>query len=145
MRIAANNEIALHVPDPTAALNFYRDVLGCVVTDPNPKCIALTSGALRLYLVPDPKPTHKTLVPSFDVSDREAAIGELVANGCTIVPIGRTRRPDSICVIHSACCSTSCNAETEQASCAEPAFDATIVVPFARNAAPTDTSANCRV
>jgi catechol 2,3-dioxygenase-like lactoylglutathione lyase family enzyme len=88
MRIAANNEIALHVPDPTAALSFYRDVLGCVVTDPNPECIALTSGALRLYLVPDPKPTHETLVPSFDVDDRDAAIRELVAKGCTLVPIG---------------------------------------------------------
>lgn len=88
MHIAANNEIAIHVPDPIVALAFYRDVLGCTVVDPNPECVALTSGALRLNLVPDPKPTHEVLVPSFDVSDRADAFRELVAQGCALVPIG---------------------------------------------------------
>ena len=88
MRFAANNELALHVSDPVTAAKFYCDVLGCRVIDPNPDCYALESGALRIYLVPDPAPRHEQAVPSFDVSDREAALEELQAHGCSLVPIG---------------------------------------------------------
>jgi catechol 2,3-dioxygenase-like lactoylglutathione lyase family enzyme len=88
MRIEANNELALHVADPVTAAAFYRDVLGCRVVDPNPDCYALQSGPLRLYLLPDPKPTHEQVVPSFDVEDRAAALNALQAQGCTLVPIG---------------------------------------------------------
>jgi catechol 2,3-dioxygenase-like lactoylglutathione lyase family enzyme len=84
----ANNELALHVPDPEAAEGFYTRVLGCVVTDRTPDCISLSSGALRLYLLRDPSPTHDRVVPSFDVPDREAALRALQAAGCTLVPIG---------------------------------------------------------
>jgi catechol 2,3-dioxygenase-like lactoylglutathione lyase family enzyme len=88
MRFSGNNELALHVPDPVEASVFYRDVLGCRVIDPNPNCFALESGALRLYLLPDPAPTHEQVVPSFDVADRAAALRELQTHGCTLVPIG---------------------------------------------------------
>ena len=88
MRFTGNNELALHVADPVRAAEFYRDVLGCKVVDPNPECYALDSGALRLYLLPDPAPTHEQVVPSFDVDDRAAALQELQAQGCTLVPIG---------------------------------------------------------
>ena len=85
---AANDELALHVPDPAAAESFYAQVLGCEVVDRAPDCIALRSGALRLYLERDPSPGHEPVVPSFDVPDRAAALEALQAAGCTLVPIG---------------------------------------------------------
>lgn len=88
MTFSANNELALHVADPSAAEAFYTGVLGCTVVDRTPDCIALTSGALRLYLLRDPHPTHDAVVPSFDVPDRGAALARLQAAGCTLVPIG---------------------------------------------------------
>jgi catechol 2,3-dioxygenase-like lactoylglutathione lyase family enzyme len=87
-RFSANNELALHVPDPAAAETFYTRVLGCVVTDRTPDCISLRSGALRLYLLRDPARTHDAVVPSFDVPDRAAALAVLQAAGCRLVPIG---------------------------------------------------------
>lgn len=84
----ANDELALHVPDPAAAEAFYAGVLGCRVTSRSEDCVALASGALRLYLLRDPERTHDAVVPSFDVSDRAAALATLQAAGCTLVPIG---------------------------------------------------------
>lgn len=88
MRFIANNEIALHVPDPAAAEPFYVGVLGCTVFDRSADCISLTNGALRLYLLRDPEMSHEAVVPSFDVPDRAAAIARLLAAGCVLVPIG---------------------------------------------------------
>ena len=88
MRFSANNELALHVPDPAAAESFYTRVLGCVVTDRTPDCVSLRNGALRLYLLRDPARTHDAVVPSFDVPDRAAALAMLQAAGCSLVPIG---------------------------------------------------------
>jgi catechol 2,3-dioxygenase-like lactoylglutathione lyase family enzyme len=88
MRFSANNELALHVPDPAAAEAFYTRVLGCVVTDRTPDCVSLRNGALRLYLLRDPERTHDAVVPSFDVPDREAALAMLQGAGCSLVPIG---------------------------------------------------------
>ena len=87
-QFSANNELALHVPDPAAAESFYVGVLGCVVFDRSPDCISLSNGALRLYLLRDPARTHDAVVPSFDVRDRAAAIATLQAAGCSLVPIG---------------------------------------------------------
>ncbi|MDB4898347.1 MAG: Glyoxalase-like domain protein [Gemmatimonadetes bacterium] len=84
----ANDELALHVPDPTLAEAFYVRVLGCAVTSRTPDCIALSNGALRLYLLRDPARGHDAVVPSFDVADRAAAIAALIAAGCRTVPIG---------------------------------------------------------
>ena len=84
----ANNELALHVPDPSAAESFYTGVLGCEVVSRTPDCIALRSGALRLYLLRDPARTHEAVVPSFDVPDRAAALTVLKAAGCTLELIG---------------------------------------------------------
>ena len=88
MTFSGNNELALHVSNPGAAEDFYTGVLGCTVVGRTPDCISLTSGALRLYLLRDPVPTHEAVVPSFDVPDRAAAITRLQAAGCTLVPIG---------------------------------------------------------
>ena len=88
MMFSGNNELGLHVSDPDAAEDFYTRVLGCTVVDRTPDCISLTSGALRLYLLRDPVPTHEAVVPSFDVPDRAAAIARLQSAGCTLVPIG---------------------------------------------------------
>ena len=85
---AANNELALHVADPDVAESFYTRVLGCEVVSRTTDCIALRSGALRLYLLRDPLPGHEQVVPSFDVPDRSAALATLQAAGCTLVPIG---------------------------------------------------------
>jgi len=85
---SANNELALHVPDPAAAERFYTETLGCVVTDRTPDCISLRNGALRLYLLRDPVRTHDAVIPSFDVADRAAALTQLQVAGCTLVPIG---------------------------------------------------------
>jgi catechol 2,3-dioxygenase-like lactoylglutathione lyase family enzyme len=84
----ANNELALHVADPSAAEAFYVGVLGCAVVDRTADCIALRSGALRLYLLRDPAPGHEAVVPSFDVPDRAAALAALRAAGCVLVPVG---------------------------------------------------------
>lgn len=83
-----NNELALHVPDPEAAAVFYEQVMGGRVVSHTPDCIEVTSGALRLFLLRDPAPTHDVVVPSFDVPDRSVALAQLQAAGCTLVPIG---------------------------------------------------------
>lgn len=88
MSFVGNNELALHVSDPSAAERFYTETLGCIVVDRTPDCISLTNGALRLYLLRDPVRTHDAVVPSFDVPDRAAALARLQAAGCTLVPIG---------------------------------------------------------
>jgi len=84
----ANNELALHVPDPAAAAAFYEGVLGGQVVQRAPDCVEITTGPLRLFLLRDPAPTHDVVVPSFDVPDRAAALARLQAAGCTLVPIG---------------------------------------------------------
>jgi catechol 2,3-dioxygenase-like lactoylglutathione lyase family enzyme len=88
MTFFGNNELALHVPDPSAAECFYTETLGCIVVDRTRDCISLTNGALRLYLLRDPVRTHDAVVPSFDVPDRAAALAQLQAAGCRLVPIG---------------------------------------------------------
>jgi catechol-2,3-dioxygenase len=84
----ANNELALHVADPDAAAAFYERALGCRIANRTDGWIELASGALRLYLVRDPAPTHDRVIPSFDVANREVAIRHLREAGCTLVPIG---------------------------------------------------------
>jgi catechol 2,3-dioxygenase-like lactoylglutathione lyase family enzyme len=88
LNFSANNELALHVPDPAAAEIFYTRTLGCTVFDRTPDCVSLTSGSLRLYLLRDPVRTHDAVIPSFDVPDCDAAMERLQAAGCTLVPIG---------------------------------------------------------
>lgn len=84
----ANNEIAIHVADLSAAERFYVEVLGCLVVTREPEMITLASGALQLYLVRDAAPAHEVVVPSFDVTDRAAALARLTAVGCTLIPVG---------------------------------------------------------
>ena len=84
----ANNELALHVPDPEAAAEFHTRVLGCRIANRTEGWIELHSGALRLYLVRDPAPVHDRVIPSFDVADRVEALRHLEAAGCTLVPVG---------------------------------------------------------
>ncbi len=88
MTFRANNELAIHVADPVEAEEFYTGVLECVVVSRTPDCIALTNGALRLYLLRDPIRTHDAVVPSSSVPDRVAALARLQAAGCKLVPIG---------------------------------------------------------
>jgi catechol 2,3-dioxygenase-like lactoylglutathione lyase family enzyme len=84
----ANNELALHVADPAAAEKFYTEVLGCVVFDRKPDCVSLTNGALKLYLLRDPAPSHDAVIPSFGVKNRAVALARLQSLGCALVPIG---------------------------------------------------------
>ena len=88
VNFVANNELALHVADPAAAEKFYTEVLGCVVFNRAPDCISLTNGALKLYLLRDPAPSHDAVIPSFSVKNRAAALARLQSDGCTRVPIG---------------------------------------------------------
>jgi catechol 2,3-dioxygenase-like lactoylglutathione lyase family enzyme len=88
IEFVGNNELALHVADPVAATEFYVKVLGCRLIDPNPECVELETGVLRLFILRDPAPMHEPLVPSFSVPDRAAALTELQAAGCTLIPIG---------------------------------------------------------
>ena len=83
-----NNELALHVAEPESAAAFYERALGCRIVNRTEGWIELAAGALRLYFVRDPAPTHDRVIPSFDVADRDAAIRHLEAAGCTLVPIG---------------------------------------------------------
>jgi catechol 2,3-dioxygenase-like lactoylglutathione lyase family enzyme len=85
---AANDELALHVPDPELAERFYVETLGCKVVSRTRDCVALTSGARRLYLLRDPIRSHDAVVPSFDVPDRAVALLALLQAGCKLVPIG---------------------------------------------------------
>jgi hypothetical protein len=88
VNFVANNELALHVADLVAAEKFYTEVLGCVVFNRAPDCISLNNGALKLYLVRDPAPTHDAVIPSFSVTNRAIALARLQSVGCTLVPIG---------------------------------------------------------
>ena len=95
--LQGNSELALHVADPASAVAFCTNVLGCTAISRSPDCIEVTSGALRLFLLRDPAPTHDVVVPSFDVPDRAAALRALVAAGCALVPIG-PHSPDGVYV-----------------------------------------------
>ena len=88
INFVGNNELALHVADPGAAEKFYTEVLGCVVFNRAPDCISLTNGALKLYLLRDPAPTHDAVIPSFSVTNRATALARLQSAGCALVPIG---------------------------------------------------------
>ena len=88
VKFVANNELALHVADPAAAEKFYTEVLGCVVFNRAPDCVSLTNGALKLYLLRDPAPTHDGVIPSFSVTNRATALTRLQSAGCALVPIG---------------------------------------------------------
>lgn len=88
MNFRANNELALHVADPSAAEYFYAGVLGCTVVARTEGWTELASGPMRLYLVRDPSASHEPVIPSFDVPNREAAVATLLKAGCTLVPIG---------------------------------------------------------
>jgi catechol 2,3-dioxygenase-like lactoylglutathione lyase family enzyme len=88
VKFVANNELALHVADPAAAEKFYTEVLGCVVFNRAPDCVSLTNGALKLYLLRDPAPTHDAVIPSFSVTNRATALTRLQSAGCGLVPIG---------------------------------------------------------
>jgi catechol 2,3-dioxygenase-like lactoylglutathione lyase family enzyme len=92
-----NNELALHVANPEAAEAFYVETLGCRVVSRTTDCIALESGALRLYLLRDPARIHDAVIPSFDVPDRTAALARLVSAGCRLIPIG-PHAPDGVYV-----------------------------------------------
>jgi catechol 2,3-dioxygenase-like lactoylglutathione lyase family enzyme len=83
-----NNELALHVADPDAAAAFYERALGCRIVNRTEGWIEVAAGALRLYFVRDPAPTHDRVIPSFEVADRDAAVRQLEASGCTRIPIG---------------------------------------------------------
>ena len=84
----ANNQLALHVKDPEQAASFYLAEMGAKMVSRTPDCVELESGALRLFLVRDPEPSHEAVVPSFDVRNRSEALERLQAAGCTLVPIG---------------------------------------------------------
>jgi catechol 2,3-dioxygenase-like lactoylglutathione lyase family enzyme len=83
-----NNELALHVPDPARAAEFYMTVLGCTLVNSDPQCVELVNGALRLFLLADPALQHEPVVPSFTVPNRAVALETLRRAGCTLVPIG---------------------------------------------------------
>lgn len=44
MTFVGKNELALHVPDRSAAERFYTETLGCIVVNRAPDCISLTNG-----------------------------------------------------------------------------------------------------
>lgn len=88
IRLLANNELALHVADPASAERFYVSVMGCTVFERTDGWVGLSNGALRLFLVRDPAPTHDRAIPSFDVADRAQALAYLQQHGCTLVPVG---------------------------------------------------------
>ena len=56
--LQGNSELALRVADPASAVAFYTNVLGCTEISRSPDRIEVTSGALRLFLLRDPAPTH---------------------------------------------------------------------------------------
>ena len=87
VNFVANNELALHVPDPAAAEKFYTEVLGCVVFNRTADCIAHQRRAQALP-PSRPRAEHDSVVPSFSVANRATALARLQAAGCTLVPIG---------------------------------------------------------
>jgi len=91
------DHVVLRVASLDRSVDFYVNVLGCTEASRSPDCIEVVSGALRLFLLRDPAPTHDVVVPSFDVPDRAAALRTLVAAGCTLVPIG-PHSPDGVYV-----------------------------------------------
>ena len=84
----ASNELALHVADPEAAATFHERARGRRIADRTDRWLEVATGMLRLYFVRDPAPTHDRVIPSFDVTDRDAAVRHLQGAGCTLVPIG---------------------------------------------------------
>ena len=77
----SNREIAIHVHDPAVAEAFYGGVLGFPVVERRDEYVAFDTGAIRLYVIPNPT-TERTYIPSFEVESFETARRHLERAGC---------------------------------------------------------------
>lgn len=81
----SNCEVAIHVSDLAKAEMFYGRVLGFRVAERSDDYLAFDTGALTLYVIPNPA-VQRTFIPSYDVEDYAAARRYLESAGCTTVP-----------------------------------------------------------
>ena len=83
----SSNEIAVHVSSLEKAEHFYAGILGFRLVAKTGRQLEFDTGKLRLYVNLDSRPLT-SYVPSFDVTDREAAREYLESVGCKPVHIG---------------------------------------------------------
>ncbi len=79
----ANADVAIHVPDLAKAKVFYGDVLGLPVLGRSDHHLEFDAGTFHLYANLDK--TARSFIPSFSVSDPEAAKHHLKAAGCKAI------------------------------------------------------------
>ena len=82
----SSNEIAVHVANLEKAQHFYGDILGFRLVARTGRQLEFDTGKLRLYVNLDSRP-QASYVPSFSVSDLEAAREFLESAGCKPVHV----------------------------------------------------------
>ena len=91
----SSNEIAVHVSSLERAEHFYGEILGFRLVAKTGRQLEFDTGKLRLYVNLDSRPLA-SFVPSFNVTDREAALEYLEGAGCK--PLHITSQP-GLCYI----------------------------------------------
>ena len=79
----SNNFVAIHLPDITAAENFYTNVMKFRLLTRSDAQLEYDTGHFRLYV--DRELNTQPPIPSFTVKDIGAARKCLLQNGCTIL------------------------------------------------------------
>ena len=87
----SSSEIAVHVSSLEKAEHFYGEILGFRLVAKTGRQLEFDTGRLRLYVNLDSRPLT-SFIPSFDVSDLEAAREYLEGAGCK--PVHVTAYPD---------------------------------------------------
>jgi hypothetical protein len=80
--------VAIHLPDITAAENFYTNVMKFKLLTRSEQCLEYDTGRYRFSV--NKHLEQRRPIPSFTVADISAAKRALVANGCTILREDRT-------------------------------------------------------
>lgn len=82
----SNTDVAIHVRDLAKAKAFYGETLGFPVLGGNDQYLEFGTGAFHLYANLDE--SARSFIPSFSVSDLEAAKRHLKAAGCKALKTG---------------------------------------------------------
>jgi catechol 2,3-dioxygenase-like lactoylglutathione lyase family enzyme len=75
--------VAIHLPDITAAENFYTNVMKFTLLARSERRLEYDTGRFHFYVNKDLE--QRRPIPSFTVEDIASAKRALVANGCTIL------------------------------------------------------------
>lgn len=99
---SSNCEIAIHVPSLTEAEGFYANVMGFRLVARNDEVLEFDTGALRLFVNLNKEAVY-SYIPSFNVSNYEAARNYLEGTGCKTIPLNPPLEGVYLSLISQAC------------------------------------------